>query len=282
MELESSMKISGKDVADAISKKLQEEVSQLEIKPTLAIILAGDNPASRIYVNNKIKRAEQIGVGAKLLEFSRGEFNKVLDAIQNLNSDQNIHGTIVQYPTYEGWDFESLVSKIDPKKDIDGFLEDSPYFGATALGVWEMLTAFSKLENFSSTEEFLKGKNVILLGKGRTAGGPTRDLLKEKGVEFKLIDSQTENPDELIKNADVVISATGKKNIITGDKIKEGSYVIGVGVGKEIIDDQEKIYGDIEESSVSEKARLYCPTIGGIGPLTIVSLLKNVIESAKN
>lgn len=275
------MKVSGKEVADAISKKLQAEAANLGVKPTLAIILAGDNPASRIYVNNKIKRAEQIGVEAKLLEFSRGEFDKTLDTIQKLNSDQNIHGIIIQYPTYEGWDFESLVEKIDPKKDVDGFLGDSPFFGATALGVWEMIEAFARVENFSSAEEFLAGKNVILLGKGRTAGGPTRDLLTEKGVEFKLIDSKTENPEELIKNADVIISATGKKNIITGDKIKEGVYVIGVGVGKELIDDEEKIYGDIEESSVSQKAKLYCPTIGGIGPLTIVSLLKNVIESAK-
>lgn len=275
------MKVSGKEVADAISKKLQEEVEQLEVKPALAIILAGNNPASCIYVNNKIKRAEQIGIETKLLEFSQDQFSNVFETIRKLNNDENIHGIIVQHPTYEEWDFEGLVSKINPKKDVDGFLKDSSFNGATALGVWEMLTAFASLENFFSPEEFLKGKKVVLLGKGRTAGGPTRDLLNEKKITFTLIDSKTENPEMLIKNADVIISATGRKNIISGDKIKEGSYVIGVGVGKEIIDSEEKIYGDIEESSVSQKAKLYCPTIGGIGPLTIVCLLRNVMEASK-
>ncbi|MCL4365759.1 bifunctional 5,10-methylenetetrahydrofolate dehydrogenase/5,10-methenyltetrahydrofolate cyclohydrolase [Patescibacteria group bacterium] len=275
------MKVSGKEVADEISKKLQQEVEKLEVKPTLAIILAGDNPASRIYVNNKIKKAEQIGIDAKLFEFSKDQFEDTVKTIQSLNDDVSVHGIIIQYPTYQSWDFNNLVSTVDPKKDVDGFLPDSLFKGATALGVWEMLKAFARFEGVSSAEEFLKGKHVVLLGKGRTAGGPTRDLLAEKGIEFTLIDSKTENPDKLIKNADVIISATGRKNIITGDKIKNGSFVIGVGVGKEVIDDEEKIYGDIEENTVSQKAKLYCPTIGGIGPLTIVCLLRNVIEASK-
>lgn len=275
------MKVSGRKVADVISKKLQQEVSKLAQKPTLAIILAGDDPSSRIYVNNKIKRAAEVGINTKLLEFSHKQFDDVLEAVWELNKDKSINGIIIQYPTYKDWDFEKLVSYVDPKKDVDGFLPNSFFKGATALGVWEMLTAFAFEEGFSKTEEFLKNKNIVLLGKGKTAGGPTRDLLTEKGIEFNLIDSKTENPEELIKNADIVISATGRKNIITGDKIKEGSFVIGVGVGKEKIDSEEKIYGDIEESTVSEKAKLYSPTIGGIGPLTIVSLLKNTIEASK-
>ncbi|MDD5147636.1 MAG: bifunctional 5,10-methylenetetrahydrofolate dehydrogenase/5,10-methenyltetrahydrofolate cyclohydrolase [Candidatus Daviesbacteria bacterium] len=274
------MKVSGKDVADAISKNLKKKVEKLKVKPTLAIILAGDNPASRIYVNNKIKRAQQLGIKTRLLEFSRNQFNDCLMAIQKLNEDKKIHGIIVQYPTYENWDFDNLISKIDSGKDVDGFLKSSPYRGATALAVWEMLKAFAILEGFSSAEKFLKGKSTVLLGKGKTAGGPIRGLLEERGIFFVLIDSKTENPDKLIKNADVIISATGRKNIITGEKIKKGSFVIGVGVGKELVDQEEKIFGDIEEATVSQKAKLYCPTIGGIGPLTIVSLLENVIESA--
>lgn len=275
------MKVSGKEVADVIAKKLHEEVNSLKVKPTLAIILVGDNPASRIYVKNKIKRAEEVGIKADLFEFSKNQFDECIDRIQQLNADKNIHGIIIQFPIYEGWDFDELMTKINPQKDVDGFLLDSPFRGATALGIWEMLTAFALQEGFNRTEEFLEDKNIALLGKGKTAGGPTRDLLTEKKVQFTLIDSKTENPDEIIKNADVVISATGKKHIITGEKIKEGSYVIGVGVGKEQTGNEEKIYGDIEEESVSQKAKYYCPTIGGIGPLTIVCLLRNVLESAK-
>ncbi|MBI2086019.1 bifunctional 5,10-methylenetetrahydrofolate dehydrogenase/5,10-methenyltetrahydrofolate cyclohydrolase [Candidatus Daviesbacteria bacterium] len=275
------MKVSGKKVADIIAKKLQQQVQYLEVKPALAIILAGDNPASRIYVNNKIIRAQEVGVEARLLEFSQDQFEDCLKTIEDLNSDKNIHGIIIQYPTYEGWDFDKLLSKIDPKKDVDGFLPDSPFFGATAVGVWEMLTAFAYQEGFKKTEDFLKGKKIILLGRGKTAGRPTKELLENKGFEVEVVSRETENPEEVIKQGDVVISATGVKNIINKSNLKRGVYVIGVGVGKEVIDGQSKIYGDINEQEVAEVAKLYCPTIGGIGPLTIVSLLENVIKSAK-
>lgn len=271
------MKVSGKKVADAISKKLRKEIRQLKIKPCLAIILTAEDPASRLYVNFKIKRAGEIGIDVRHFEFSKDQLGELEKTIEKLNADPKVHGIIIQYPVYKDWNFDELAAKINPKKDVDGFSKESPFRGATALGVWEMLTAFALSEGFSETKEFLKNKKVVLLGKGKTAGGPIRDLLHEKGVAFSLIDSKTEHPDGLIKGADVVISATGRKNIITGDKIKKGSFVIGVGVGKE----DERIYGDIEEKSISQKAKLYCPTIGGIGPLTIVSLLKNVIESAK-
>lgn len=276
------MKVSGKEIAQAILEKLQQEIKKEKLKPSLAIILAGNNPASRIYVKNKIKTAEKIGVEAKLYEFSENEYDKCLGSIDKLNNDSKIHGIIVQYPVYDSWNFDELVLKVNPKKDVDGFLKDSPFRGATALGVWEMIGAFAKIEGFADATDFLKDKKVVLLGKGKTAGGPIRDLLQDEKVIFSLIDSKTENPDEIIKQADVLISATGKKNIISGNKIKNGCYVIGVGVGKETIDQEEKIYGDINEEEISQKAKLYCPTIGGIGPLTIACLLRNVVEAAKS
>lgn len=275
------MKVSGRDVADAISEKLQKQVSKLEVKPTLAIILAGDNPASRIYVNNKIKTAERIGIKTKLLEFSKHEFRVCLDTLQSLNSDKKINGIIIQYPVYKNWDFEKLISKVDPKKDVDGFLDDSPYRGATALGVWEMLTAFALLEGFKKTEDFLGDKKIVVLGRGKTAGKPIRELIESKGLGVEVINSKTENPEAVIKSGDVIISATGVKNIINKNNLKKEAFVIGVGVGKELADGKTRIYGDINEIDVAEVAKLYCPTIGGIGPLTIVSLLNNVIESAK-
>lgn len=274
------MLVSGREVADSILDSLQKTITQESLKPKLAIILAGDSPASRIYVARKMKVAQRIGVTAELLEFSGNELEQCQAAIKKLDNDPSVHGIIIQYPVFGDWDFESLVRLVNPQKDVDGFLPNSSFKGATALAVWEMLKAFAKSEDFSSAEEFLKGKNVVLLGKGKTAGGPTRDLLGEKQISFTLIDSKTQNPDELIKNADVIISATGRKNIITGDKIKEESFVIGVGVGKELVEGEEKIFGDLEEESVAKKAKLYCPTIGGIGPLTIACLLRNVVEAA--
>lgn len=275
------MKVSGKVVADAIAKKLQKKVEKLKIKPTLAIILAGANLASRIYVSNKIKKAAAVGIKHKLLEFSKDQFNNCLSVIQKLNGDNKIHGIIVQYPTYQGWDFDNLISKIDPKKDVDGFLENSPYSGATALAVWEMLTAFAFLEGFRETEKFLRNKKIVILGQGKTAGKPIKELLEKRGFKVSTIDIDTPNPTPKIQSADIVISATGQKNIINSTNVKSGAYVIGVGVGREIVDGKPRIYGDVQEEEISKIAKLYCPTIGGIGPLTIVSLLENVVESAK-
>ncbi|MDP3974158.1 MAG: bifunctional 5,10-methylenetetrahydrofolate dehydrogenase/5,10-methenyltetrahydrofolate cyclohydrolase [Candidatus Daviesbacteria bacterium] len=275
------MKVSGREVADNILNKLKEEIEKKNLKPSLAIILAGDNPSSRVYVNNKIKTAEKIGIKAKLYEFSSNQEKKCLETVSNLNRDASVYGIIVQYPLYQGWDFDEISSKVTISKDVDGFLGNSPFKGATALAVWEMIGAFAVHESFKNAKDFLKGKKVVILGKGKTAGGPTINLLKDKGISITVIDSKTENPNKIIKNAGVVISATGKKNIINGSNIKNGAYVIGVGVGKEIIDEQPRIYGDINEEEVSQKAKLYCPTIGGIGPLTIACLLRNVTEASQ-
>ncbi len=275
------MKVSGKEVADAIAKKLQEEVKKLKIQPTFAIILAGEDPASRIYVNFKIKRAEEIGVKVIFFEFSKDQFNECIKTIEKLNADKNVHGMIIQYPIYDSWNFDELIGKVDPKKDVDGFSEESPYDKATAMAVWEMLTAFTYLEGFSKTEEFLKGKKIVVLGRGKTAGRPVRELLESYGFEVTVIASDTEDPDTKIKSGDIVISATGVKNIVNGSNVKKGAYVIGVGVGRETVDGKQEIYGDINEEEISKIVKLYCPTVGGIGPLTIVSLLRNVIDSAR-
>lgn len=274
------MKVSGKDVAEAILKKLEVEIKDKNLHPSLAIILAGNNPSSRIYVNNKIKTAKKVGIDAKLYEFKKNEQSKLLKTIQGLNKNKNIHGIIIQYPVYEGWNFDDFEQSINPLKDVDGFLENSPFSGATGLAVWEMLTAFSLLSGFKKTEEFLKGKKIVVIGKGKAAGGPITRLLVSKGFDVVSVVRETEHPTPIIKSSDVVISATGVKNIVNKHNLKKGSYVVGVGLGKEMVDGKEKIYGDINEEEVSELAKLYCPTIGGIGPLTIVSLLKNVVESA--
>ncbi len=275
------MKVSGKDVAEAIAKKLHGEVRKLKVTPYFAIILAGADPSSRLYVNNKIKVAEKIGVKVKSFEFSQNQFNQCLQTIKKLNKDKKVHGMIIQYPVFEGWDFDKLIASIDPKKDVDGFHHESPYKKATALAIWEMLTAFARHEGFSKTEKFLKGKKIVVLGRGKTAGGPIRELLESKGFKVVVVARDTKNPTAKTLKADLIISGTGHKNIVNASNVKKGAYVIGVGVGREIVDGTPKIYGDINEEEISKIAKLYCPTIGGIGPLTIVSLLKNVIESAK-
>lgn len=263
------MKVSGKDVAQALLKKLEKEIKTKKLHPKLAIILAGNDPSSRIYVKNKLNSAQRIGIDAALFEFSKNEKEKCLRTIKKLDANPEIAGIIVQYPVYNSWNFDDFEREVSPQKDVDGFRKDSKFSGATALAVWEMLTAFALIEGFKKTEDFLKGKKIVLLGKGKAAGGPTFKLLIQKGFEVMVVDKDTKNPKPIIKNGDVVISATGQKNIVNKSNLKKGAYVVAVGDG------------DINEEDVSKIAKLYSPTIGGIGPLTIVSLLKNVVESAK-
>jgi methylenetetrahydrofolate dehydrogenase (NADP+)/methenyltetrahydrofolate cyclohydrolase len=271
------MKVSGKPLADSILNALKMEIQEDDLRSGLAIILANNTHASRLYVENKVQRAGEIGIEAHLHQFSEDQKEYLLEKIEGLNADPKVNGIIIQYPVFESWDFDQIFDLVDPKKDVDGFKIKSPFIPATAAAVWEMLLEFSRLEGFDSVTGFLKDKVITVLGRGKTAGKPIRDLLMKKGYKVNLIHSQTPQPDVIIKSSDIIISATGKKDIINASNLKPGSYVIGVGVGKE----DEKTIGDLSEE-VSEIAKLYCPTVGGIGPLTIACLLRNVVQSAKN
>ncbi len=275
------MKISGTLIADKILEELKKEIYDTKITPHLVIIFASNDPNSETYIRHKQAAAEKIGIMATVYRLNQYEEADYFPLLENLQTDTTIHGIITQLPIYESWDSQKCISAIDPKRDVDGFNPESPFFGATALGVWEMLGAFAHQENYDTTEEFLRNKSIVVLGRGRTAGGPTMKLLTAHGFDPININSKTPNPDQLLKNADVIISATGKKHIVTADKIKKDSYVIGIGVGKEIVDGKAVTFGDIDPD-IESKAKLYCPTIGGIGPLTIACLLRNVVIACKN
>jgi methylenetetrahydrofolate dehydrogenase (NADP+)/methenyltetrahydrofolate cyclohydrolase len=270
------MKVSGKPLADSILNALKLEIQEDSLKPGLAIILANNTGASRLYVENKLNRAAELGIQAHLYQFNETQEAEAKAKIEELNQDEHVSGIIIQFPVYDSWDFDMLFNLVDRVKDVDGFKADSPFIPATAAGVWEMLSEFARLEGYDTAEKFLDGKTITVLGRGKTAGKPTREMLMKKGYEVNLIHSQTLNPDAIIKSSDVIISATGKKNLINASNIKSGCYVIGVGVGKE----EDKTFGDLDEAGIADIAKLYCPTIGGIGPLTIACLLRNVVNSA--
>ena len=275
------MKVLGKPISEDILFNLKEEIIQNSLQPQLAVISAGNNPASKIYIKYKKMAAEKAGITLTVHEFTENENIETKNRIEELNNDTSVHGIIVQLPVYNHWNADELVYAVAPSKDVDGFLPNSVYTAATAAGVWEMITEFARIEHYESAVQFLQNKNIVVLGKGRTAGKPTRELLSKNGVNSTLIDSKTENPQDLISKADIVISATGIKHIINGDNIKPDCFIISVGVGKEVVDGNEKIFGDVDEETIKNTAKLYCPTIGGIGPLTIACLLRNVVESAK-
>lgn len=276
------MKVSGTALAQTILRDLKPTVNNCITKPHLAVVLATNNPAPHMYVSIKSRRAQEIGVTLSKYEYTSVEQEQCIKTINDLNANPNIHGILIQLPMYENWNSEEYVNAVSPNKDVDGFLPNSRFKPATGLAVWEMLTEFAKLEQYPSAYDFLKDKNIVILGKGKTAGKPAADLLRENKLNPTIIDTKTINPTELIAVADVIISATGRKHIIKGSSIKEGAYVIGIGVGKETIDGEEKIYGDIEETEIDQKTKLWCPTIGGIGPLTIACLLRNTVNAATN
>ncbi len=273
------MIVSGKPLAQKILEEVRLKIADKKLHPNLAIILAGNHPASRTYIKHKTIIGDEIGIHVTTYEFSPADQLLCKTKINELNSDPLIQGIIVQLPLYPGWESFDLVNMIAPQKDVDGFIPGSPFIPATAEGTWEMLKEFARIET-QPVDAFLKNKSIVVLGKGKTAGKPIRDLLEKHGNASTLVDSKTLNPNDIIRRADIIISATGKKHIINAANVKEGAYVMGIGVGKEEIDGKEKTFGDVDEKGVENKAKLLCPTIGGIGPLTIACLLRNVYTAS--
>lgn len=274
------MIVSGKPIAQRILDEIQKEIAHTKTNPHLAIVLAGDNPSSRMYIKHKTIIGDQIGIKVSTFEFDQAGKDQCKKTIDSLNNDILTHGIIIQLPLYPEWNADDFIKQVYPQKDVDGFLSESPFTPATAEGIWEMLKEFSAIEKCLSVEDFLNNKKIVILGKGKTAGKPIRDLLTAKDIPSELIDSQTTNPNQIISSGDIIISATGNKNIINASNIKDGAYIIGVGVNKEKVNGATKTYGDIDENSIINKAKLICPTLGGIGPLTIACLFRNVLKAA--
>ncbi len=270
------MIVSGKPIAQKILEDVRQQIETNHLHPDLAIILAGENPASRMYIKHKTKVGAEIGINVITYEFAASVPDECMRTIDALNNDPQTNGIIVQLPLYPNWVTDNFVNRVAPQKDVDGFVPRTPFIPATAEATWEMLSEFARLEGYPITESFLQGKKIVVLGKGKTAGKPVRELLKTKGFDSALIDSKTKHPDDIIRESDIIVSATGKKNIINATNVKDSSYVIGIGVGKEIVGDTTKTFGDIDEEGIENRAKLICPTIGGIGPLTIACLLRNV------
>ena len=276
------MIVKGTPQAKKILHTLKHEVTLQSLSPKLAIIYAGDDPASERYLERKRIAGSKCGVEVVMFPFKETEQQECLQKIQELNANTSVHGIIVQLPVYSSWDTAHMVGAVHPAKDVDGFLPDSPYTEATANAIWEMLYQFAYIEGYESTDEFLQGKKIAVLGRGRTAGGPAIRLLEKKGYNPTVITSQTENPDEITRQADVIITAVGKEGLIHAGNIKDGVYVVNVGIDVKEVEGETQYVGDIVEEEIARIARLYCPALNGVGPLTVACLLNNVVMSAKN
>lgn len=273
--------IDGKKQANDIKEKLKKEISTLKeqgVIPGLAIILVGHDPASEIYVKNKIKTCDELGICTLLYRFMEESSEKeIIAQIKDLNEDDGIDGILIQSPLPIIFNEDKIISYVDPKKDVDGFginnlgallSNNELIIAATPLGILKML------ENESVS---LEGKNVVVVGASRIVGRPMATLLLNRGATVTICHNKTKNLKEITSNADILIIAIGQAKFITSDFVKEGAVVIDVGINR--IDNH--LYGDVDFDSVSKKASLITPVPGGVGPMTIVMLLSNVVDVAK-
>lgn len=271
------MKIDGKQIANKILEDLKLKVIKLQeknISPKLAIILIGDDPASTAYVKQKKIKAELIGIRTIILHLpDKTSQTSLIKTIRQFNNDSNIHGIIVQQPLPQDVNLNNVINAIDPKKDVDGFRPDSHFQMPIAMAVFRIL------EDLRIKIKDLRNKNIVVIGKGETGGKPIINSLQKLKIKLFVIDSKTPNPLSLIKNADIIISAVGKSDVVKKEMIKNGVILISVGLHK---GNDGKLYGDYNENTIKKTASFYTPTPGGVGPVNVACLLKNLIQSAYN
>jgi methylenetetrahydrofolate dehydrogenase (NADP+)/methenyltetrahydrofolate cyclohydrolase len=270
--------IDGKKIAEDIYTELKEEVKNLEDKPGLAVVLVGDDPASLVYVRNKERICKRLGLNYRLMRFPQSaDKNEILSTIESLNSDKEINGIIVQIPLPEHLDPFEVVSAIDPLKDVDGLHPDNlgrllsgkpRIIPCTPLGVIELL----KRENID-----IRGKNAVIVGRSNLVGKPLFHLLLSLDATVTVCHSKTRDLKEETSRADILVCAVGVPKLISADMVKEGATVIDVGINRV----GDRLVGDVDFENIMGIASAITPVPGGVGPMTVAMLMKNVITAYK-
>ncbi len=275
--------IDGKKISQEIRKGLEKEVAELTakgMKPGLAVILVGDNPASRTYVTSKQKSCRAIGMESVLIEYpSEVSENELLNKIRELNADDSIHGILVQLPIPPHISETKVIETISPEKDVDGFhpinigkmmTGQDTFLPCTPFGVMEML------KYIGITPE---GKHAVIIGRSNIVGKPMGQLLLNENATVTYCHSRTSDLKSFTKQADILVAAVGRAKMVKAEHIKQGAVVIDVGMNK---DENGKLCGDVDFEDVKDQASYVTPVPGGVGPMTITMLLYNTVKSAQN
>ena len=275
--------IDGKSLAKKIREGLKDDVAKLKKKgiiPKLAVIMVGDDKASKVYVKNKSKACEEIGIEYE--EFLRNSditMDELLSLIDELNARDDIHGILLQSPIPKHLDINKAFNIIDYRKDVDGFnpvnvgklvIGEDCFISCTPFGVMKML------------EEYgidIEGKNAVVVGRSNIVGKPLAQCLLAKNATVTICHSRTKNIHQITTNADILVAALGKPRYIKDTMVKEGAVVIDVGINRT---EDGKLVGDVDFESVSKKASYITPVPGGVGPMTIAMLMTNLVKAAKN
>lgn len=272
--------LDGKQTAKKITDELKLKVQSLDKKPSLAVIMVGNNPASEVYVKNKEKKALEIGFNSIIKKTDENiTKEELLKIIKELNEDDNINAILLQLPLPKHLNEKDFLDKIDPKKDVDGFCSynlgkllknDSPYaIPCTPKGIIRLLDEY----NID-----VEGKIALVIGRSNIVGKPVSILLLNRNSTVIMTHTKTKNLENLTKTADILICAAGKKEMIKKEMIKENAVIIDVGITR---DNDGKLKGDVDFNDVKEKASYITPVPGGIGPMTIAMLMENTYELYK-
>lgn len=267
--------IDGKKISGEIKDELKEKVGKLCVKPKLVVISVGDNPASKVYVGQKEKCANYIGIDYLHMHYDTISDDELIKEIDKLNKDKKVNGIIVQLPLPDGMNETKIVNTIIPEKDVDGLTylnaglllnNETSLVSCTPKGIMELL---------NREKVNLSGANAVVIGRSILVGKPMMNLLINANATVTLCHSKTKDLAKITKKADVLVVAIGKKHFITKDMVKKGAVVIDVGINR--VDG--KLYGDVDYDDVYSKVKKITPVPGGVGPMTVVMLMKNVIES---
>ena len=271
---------------NALSKQLRSRVAADTVKlkaqgltPGLAVVLVGENPASQLYVRNKVKACEDAGLHSVLEKYEATMTEaELLARVEALNSNDSIHGILVQLPLPAHIDAQKVIEAISPAKDVDGFHIASAGALMTGMpGFWPC-TPYGCMKMLESIGYDLKGKHAVVIGRSNIVGKPMALMLLQKDATVTVAHSRTQNLKALTLQADVIVAAVGKRNVLTADMVKPGAVVLDVGMNR---NDEGKLCGDVDFDAVKEVASYITPVPGGVGPMTITMLLVNTLESAQ-
>lgn len=280
------MIIDGRAIAQTIFDNLCKKTALLKekgITPKVAIILVGQDPASLAYVRQKELKAKSIGAETTVYNLPISiSSHKLLKLLKLLNTDQNVHGIIVQRPLPPQINNTDINLCVDPKKDIDAFHPDTLFTMPLAAAVIKILEEIFARPGLLRPKgqafiNWLKTKNIVVIGKGQTGGGPVITKFKKLGIEPYVIDSKTPKPEKLTEAADIIVSTVGNKHVKLPQKLKKNVIMIIVGIYKE---DDGKLHGDYEKETIQNIASFYTPVPGGVGPVNVAMLLSNLVDAA--
>ena len=269
--------LDGKAVSLKILDQVKAKVAQMDVKPHLVVILVGDNPASQIYVNNKKKAAEKVGIKSTIIEMNKSVSEaELLDTIQKLNDDKDVTGILVQLPLPKHIDKNKVILAISPKKDVDGFHPQS--VGSLVIGQpgFVSCTPAGIIELLKRSNVEIEGKHCDVIGRSNIVGKPMALLMLRENATVTVCHSRTKDIKSICKQADILIVAVGKKEFVTADFVKEGAVVIDVGIHR---DENNKLKGDVLFDEVKDVASYITPVPGGVGPMSIALLMNTCVEA---